>query len=168
MTQNITFPIRICFVCHGNICRSPFAAAFAQKLAHKSGWDNKVEIDSAGTSKEHVGELPHPSSIALGRGKNLNMNHLSRQFTNEEFELWDYIIVMDRNNERNLKKLPDYTKHKDKVSLLRNWDDYATSEYVSDPWGHSERAYDEMGEIICSAMIELFDQLKIKYNNFKS
>ena len=160
MGNNSKFSLSICFVCHGNICRSPYAEAYARKEAKKRHWENKVLIDSAGTSAEHLGEPPHPLSRAMGERVGLEMNHIARQFQDDEFEKWDYIVLMDRNNLRNLQRLPRFEQFKDKVSLLREWDEYATSQIVPDPWGMGERAYDEMSEIICSAMVEFFDHLE--------
>jgi len=160
--------IRICFVCHGNICRSTYAEAYANKIIKKRKWECHFEIDSAGTSTEHLGEDPHIMSQKVGSYSGLNFNHKSRQFQDHEFDYWDYIVAMDKNNVRNLNLLTDNTDSLKKISLLREWDKYATSKSVPDPWGRQETAYEDMAEIISSALDEFFDHLKITHSKLKA
>jgi protein-tyrosine phosphatase len=152
--------IRICFVCHGNICRSPFAEALARKATDKRGWGKKLSLDSAGTSAEHLGEEPYHLSLEVGKKMGLKMSHQARQFEGHEFDNWDYVIALDPHNARNLKNLTDDPEAHKKITLLRDWDAYATSQTVPDPWGRGPEAFEEMAEIISSALVEFYDHLK--------
>ncbi len=98
--------IRVLFVCLGNICRSPMAEAVFQHIVNEEGLQDHFEISSAGTSSYHIGERPHVGTrkilkaheVALKpdkRAQNINWDVMSHS---------DYIIVMDRENVRDLEQ----------------------------------------------------------------
>lgn len=94
----------VIFVCLGNICRSPLAEGIAKKIAQEHKID--IKIDSAGTGDWHVGEPPCEGSIKVAQMHGIDISHLrARQFTKEDIELYDLIVVLDENNKLDVKKL---------------------------------------------------------------
>jgi protein-tyrosine phosphatase len=104
-------------VCLGNICRSPLAEGIMQDLSDKNnlGW----EIDSAGTGNWHVGQGPDRRStrIALERGVPIS-HQVCRQFRQSDFEEFDHIYVMDKNNLSDVVAMAPNKQAADKVKLL--------------------------------------------------
>src|SRR6185369_6096394 len=97
--------VRICFVCMGNICRSPTAHGVMEKLARDAGLAGKLVIDSAGTGAWHVGELPDPRSRAAAARRGYELTHRARKFTANDFDRFDLVLAMDRDNYDSLQRL---------------------------------------------------------------
>ena len=99
--------MRICFVCLGNICRSPAAAAVFADLAAADGVD--VTVDSAGTSRYHLGEAPARAHAGRGAAAgHRRSTTAARQFTAADFDRFDLVVAMDAANRRDLLRLaPD-------------------------------------------------------------
>lgn len=99
MTRDQSKPFRVLFVCMGNICRSPTAEGVFRKLVRDAGLDGTIEIDSAGTGSWHVGSAPdkRTQSAALKRGLDLS-GQRARQVAAKDFEVFDLIVAMDRDN----------------------------------------------------------------------
>lgn len=123
--------IRILFVCHGNICRSPMAEFIMKDLVNKNGLSNEFEIASCATSTEEIGNPVYPPARKKLSEHGISCEGKSaRQITKKDYEYYDYIIAMDEINLRNLSRiLGDKTE---KISLLMNWTDSPGE--VSDPW----------------------------------
>ncbi|TRX36261.1 low molecular weight protein-tyrosine-phosphatase [Flavobacterium restrictum] len=109
--------IKILMVCLGNICRSPLAEGI---LASKLPKD-KFTVDSAGTGSWHIGHAPDERSIAVAKKNGLTIsNQKGRQFTQKDFEEFDYIYVMDNSNYDNVIALAENEIQKNKVQLILN------------------------------------------------
>ena len=91
--------MRVLMVCLGNICRSPMAEAVLAALA--TSWT----VDSAGTGAWHVGQRPDPRTLTILKRHELETGHRGRQITTADFSVFDLILVMDRNNLRNVEAL---------------------------------------------------------------
>ena len=95
---------RICFVCTGNICRSPMAATVFTDLVAKAGLDGQIAVSSAGTGDWHVGEQSDARTLAALSAKGYDgSRHRARQFDPDWFDSLDLIIAFDRSHERILK-----------------------------------------------------------------
>jgi protein-tyrosine phosphatase len=143
--------VRVCFVCLGNICRSPVAAAVFAERARAAGL--QVTVDSAGTSRYHLGEPAHPSSCAeaVRRGVAID-HHRAREFTPADFASFDVVVAMDRANERDLRRLAPDDEARGKIVLLRSFDPSPGADLdVPDPWGLPPSAYAEMFDIVEAA-----------------
>ena len=124
--------IRVCFICHGNICRSTMAESVLTHLVHQLHLDNQFEIDSAATSREEIGNPPHHGTVAKLREVGIPVRrHRARQITRAEYGDWDRIVYMDAENAYGLEHIlhgdPDH-----KVSRLLDWTDSPRD--VADPW----------------------------------
>ncbi len=144
-TFTFTFtPMRICFVCMGNICRSPTAEGVMAKLLASSGLADRVTIDSAGTGAWHVGELPDPRARGAAAKRGIELTHLARQFTRQDLDQFDLIIAMDRDNLRHLTTLTG-KREQPIVRLLRSFDPTAPAgAAVPDPYSGGEEGFEKV------------------------
>ena len=170
--------IKILFVCHGNICRSPMAEFVMKKLvrdlpatlpaelqqgaAQSQLKDVEFEIASAATSTEEIGNPVYPPARRMLATHGIDCSgKTARQMTARDYEYYDYIVLMDRNNLRNLRWiLPAdvYTRETSgpvenrKVSLLMDWVHKCRD--VADPWytGDFQATWDDVNEG-CKAML---------------
>ena len=163
--------VSVLFVCLGNHCRSPAAHAVADAMmAGDDALAGVGHFDSAGTSRAHVGDFPHPASAAEGRHRGYRVDHRARQVHPDDFALFDLIVAMDRNNVDDLERMrggvdqrtSPYAKVEPvQVQLLRRWDPYAMpgDEDLPDPWGQGPEAYRAMYDVIERTMPLLLDHL---------
>lgn len=123
---------KILFVCHGNICRSPMAEFVMKHLVEEHGLQDQFEIASAATSTEEIGNPVYPPARRKLAEHGIGcQGKTARQMTLEDYRYYDHIIVMDRNNIRNLKRLiGEDTEHK--ISLLMDYTPRPGE--VADPW----------------------------------
>ncbi len=124
--------IRILFVCHGNICRSPMAEFMMKDRVHKAGCGEKFLIASAATTTEELGNDMYPNAKEELRKHGIPFERRqARQLRHGEYESWDYIVAMDRENLADIAELlgPDTEC---KVRLLLSF--AGEKRDVSDPW----------------------------------
>jgi protein-tyrosine phosphatase len=130
-----TETIRICFVCLGNICRSPTAEGAMRRLVLEAGLGDRFVIASAGTGAYHVGQSADPRSRAEALRRGLSLDGRARQFGVADFDEFDYVVAMDRQNQRDLERLAGDAARRGKVHLLRSFDLSARREFdVPDPY----------------------------------
>ena len=139
--------IKLCFVCLGNICRSPTAEGVMQDLVEKAGLQKHIEIDSAGAGAYHVGERADPRSRAEAMRRGVELKSRARQFIAEDFDKFDYVLAMDRTNHRDLEEMALGPQHLAKLHLLRSFDPASGRDLdVPDPYyggdGGFARVYD--------------------------
>lgn len=115
-------PVRVVFVCLGNICRSPTADGVMRKLVERAGLAGRIVVDSAGTSAHHVGEGADRRSSAVARARGYHLTSRSRQFTNDDWSRFDYVVAMDQSNLRNLQRLPGAGSFSGVLTLFRDFD----------------------------------------------
>ena len=111
--------VRLCFVCLGNICRSPTAEAIMRGIVEQEGLGDTITIESAGTGGWHVGEKPDARSRDAGKIRGLKIDGRAQQFTSKHFERYDHVVAMDTSNQRDLLSMATTNLDKEKVSLLR-------------------------------------------------
>jgi protein-tyrosine phosphatase len=151
-------PIRVLFVCLGNHCRSPAAHAVATHVANRRDLQH-VSFDSAGTGRDHVGDLPHPLASHEGGLRGYHLSHVGRQIHPDDFTRADLIIAMDRDVASDLERLRGGDDSRRgfyrsvesvQIQLLRRWDPFAMpgDEDLRDPWGGPPSAYSEMFDVI--------------------
>ena len=141
----MTTPIRILFVCHGNICRSPMAEFVMKDLVRGRGLQSRYEIASAATSREELGNPVYPPARRkLAANGIACAGHRARQMTRADYDDWDLIVCMDRNNIRNALRITGGDPEHKIVLLL----DYAgrAGEEVADPWytGDFDATWDDI------------------------
>ncbi|MFE2033852.1 low molecular weight protein-tyrosine-phosphatase [Streptomyces scopuliridis] len=119
----MTSPYRVCFVCTGNICRSPIAESVFRARLTEAGLDGLVEVDSAGTDGWHEGDGADPRAVAVldahGYGSG---DHTARRFHASWFPRLDLVIALDEGHLRELLRLAPAPGDAAKVRLLRSYD----------------------------------------------
>jgi len=140
-------------VCLGNICRSPLAEGILKKQAQEKGLD--WEIDSAGTSGWHVGELPDRRSIATAKQYGIDiMDQRSRQFQKTDLEAFDLILAMDTSNYNDILRLAGPNQVA-KVKMILNYAYPKENRSVPDPYYNDgfEGVY-QLLDLACGKIIE--------------
>lgn len=125
--------IKILFICHGSICRSPMSEFVLKDMVRKRGISDDFEISSAATSREEIGNPVYPPARRVLSEHGISCGgHHARQMTKADYDHYDMIIAMDRNNIRNIHRItggdPD-----GKVRLLLDFTEREGAE-VADPW----------------------------------
>ncbi|MFF4603914.1 low molecular weight protein-tyrosine-phosphatase [Streptomyces sp. NPDC001339] len=117
----MTDPFRVCFVCTGNICRSPMAESVFRAQLAEDGLDGLVEVGSAGTGGWHEGDGADPRTVAVLRAAGYPPAHTARQFHPSWFDHLDLVIALDSGHLRELRRLAPTRQAAAKVRLLRSY-----------------------------------------------
>ena len=138
--------IKILFICHGNICRSPMAQSVMTHLVAQAGLEQAFQIDSAATSREELGNPVHPGAQnkLLQEGVPL-IPHRAAQMHRQDYETYDLLIPMDRQNFRNIYRIVG----DDPQGKVRPLLDFTTRPGdIADPWytGDFDAAYRDILE----------------------
>ncbi|HWM39604.1 MAG TPA: low molecular weight protein-tyrosine-phosphatase, partial [Streptomyces sp.] len=112
----------VCFVCTGNICRSPMAEAVFRAHVTDAGLDGEVTSSSAGTGGWHVGDPADPRTSAALEDAGYELVHSARQFEPGWFAQHDLIVALDEGHERELRAMAPTQQDAAKVRLLRSYD----------------------------------------------
>jgi protein-tyrosine phosphatase len=143
--------VRVCFVCLGNICRSPTAEAVMRHLVEREGLADRISVSSAGTGDWHVGDPRDKRSSAVGAGRGIPLSGRARQFTSASFDGCDHVLAMDRSNRDELMRLARSDADRAKVRLLRSFGPAAPPEAeVPDPYYGGPRGFEDVFEL-CEA-----------------
>lgn len=126
--------IKVLFVCMGNICRSPTAEGVFTALLEARDLTHAFEVDSAGTHAYHIGEAPDLRAQKAARERGIEIKHLrARKVREEDFEYFDYILVMDDDNYAMMyDACPD--DHKHKIHYLLDYAPHLQQREVPDPY----------------------------------
>ncbi|HVX95613.1 MAG TPA: low molecular weight protein-tyrosine-phosphatase [Polyangia bacterium] len=150
--------VHVCFVCLGNICRSPTAEAVMRHVVKQAGLEARVRLSSAGTGDWHVGHPRDKRSAAVGAARGIPLSGRAQQFTSVSFEDCDYVLAMDRANRDELLRLARTDADRAKVALLRSFDPAAPRDAeVPDPYYGGARGFEEvfdLCEAACRALLE--------------
>ena len=137
--------IKVAFICHGNICRSPMAKFIFLDMINKENLNDYFYVDSMATSREEIGNGIYPYAKAELDKHNINgyASHRAKQFTMKDYNEFDYIIVMDEMNKYNLMRIIKEDKDNKVHKLL---DFTPNPKEIEDPWysGNFEKVYKEI------------------------
>ena len=144
--------VKILFICHGNICRSPMAEFIMKATVREAGLTSAIQIDSAAVSREEIGNPIYPPAQRQLRAHGVPFDdHRARQMTRADYDTYDLLIGMDGSNLAAMRRIcggdPD-----GKLRLLMAYT--GTARDVADPWytGNFERTWLDVQEC-CSALL---------------
>ena len=124
--------IKILFLCHGNICRSPMAEFIMKDLVEKAGLDGQFHIASAATSTEEIGNPVYPPARRKLQEHGISCaGKTARQMTRRDYQQYDLLIGMDGYNLRNMERMLGGDPE-GKLHLLLEDSEHPRS--VADPW----------------------------------
>jgi protein-tyrosine phosphatase len=147
----------------GNICRSPTAEGVFRHLVKHHGLDNKIHIDSAGTHAYHIGEPPDSRSQAAARKRNIDLSdQRARKVQREDFDEFDYVLAMDRNNHIELLAIcPD--QHRAKLRLFLEFAENANETEVPDPYYGGAQGFEHVLDLVEDASNGLIKTLRTRH-----
>ncbi|MGC9524829.1 MAG: low molecular weight protein-tyrosine-phosphatase [Limnospira sp.] len=150
-------PYRLLFVCLGNICRSPSAENIMNYLIEKADLGDRIVCDSAGTSSYHIGSPPDPRMTQAAKKRGILLKGEARQFMPEDFEAFDLILAMDRDNYQQILYLDRPGKYRDRVKLMCDFCGHHTLREVPDPYYGGPEGFDRVIDLLldaCEGLLE--------------
>lgn len=150
---------RILLVCLGNICRSPMAEGLLRDLARQRSLS--ITTDSAGTGSYHVGEAPDPRAQAEMRSQGHDISDLrARQFIRADYDRFDLLLAMDRNNLHDMLHLAPSEALAGKARLMLDWSTAHPGQDVPDPWFGGAEGFSHVYRLLQDAMNNLLDEFQ--------
>ncbi|MFF4270584.1 low molecular weight protein-tyrosine-phosphatase [Streptomyces sp. NPDC001536] len=143
---------RVCFVCTGNICRSPMAESVFRARVEEAGLGGTVEVDSAGTGGWHEGDDADPRTVSVLEEHGYDSAHTARRFQPSWFSRLDLVIALDHGHLRALRRLAPTPEDAAKVRLLRSYDPSSVDDLdVPDPYYGGMDGFEECLEMVEAA-----------------
>ncbi len=156
MTQETT--VSICFVCLGNICRSPLAEGVFQELLKQEGLDHRVLVDSAGTGNWHVGARADARMQSTARAKGIELQSIAQQFQPGDFKRYDLVLAMDQSNLESLEYMASGKLPEGKLRMFRSFDPAHNGDFdVPDPYYGGAQGFENVFDIVhrtCPPLLE--------------
>lgn len=148
---------RVLFVCLGNICRSPSAENIMKHLVQQRG--AQVVCDSAGTASYHVGSPPDRRMAAAAQDFGITLQGQARQFEPADFDRFDWILAMDRQNYRDIVAMDLAKTHGHKVKLMCDYCRTHPDQEVPDPYYGGPEGFTYVVELLMDACEGFLDQV---------
>jgi protein-tyrosine phosphatase len=142
--------IRVCFVCLGNICRSPTAEGVMRHLVEQAGLSAEIDVDSAGTAGYHAGEPPDHRSAQAAARRGIQLTGAARRFEQDDWAEFDYVLAVDDSVHESLRRACP-SGAESKLHLLRSFDpESPAGAGVPDPYYGGEQGFERVLDI-CEA-----------------
>ena len=150
--------VSVLFVCLGNICRSPAAEGVMQRIVAEAGEQQRWTIDSAGTGRYHIGDLPDKRMRVHALRRGLELTHRCRQVSESDFDNFDLIVAMDADNERNLRRLAPSPEAEQKIVPMAAFVDMAMRyDYIPDPYYEGAEGFELVLDLLESGCRRLYE-----------
>ncbi len=150
--------IKVCFVCLGNICRSPLAEGVFKSLVRAEGLENTIFTSSAGVGGWHIGESPDPRMMKTAKKNGIVLDSRARQFQKDDFHRTDLILAMDQSNMQALLQLSPSGEASEKLRLFRSFEPANRGDLdVPDPYYGGDGGFDHVFDIVqrtCPRILE--------------
>lgn len=152
--------VSVLFVCMGNICRSPTAEGVFRKVVEDAGLSDLIYVESAGTHAYHVGAPPDPRAQEAARRRGFVLSDIrARRVSDEDFELFDHILVMDKENlEELMVRVPE--PHRGKVRLFLEFAGGMSASEVPDPYYGGTSGFELVLDLIEQAAVRLLERIR--------
>ena len=153
MTYNLLF------VCLGNICRSPSAENIMNHLVKEANLADKIICDSAGTSAYHIGSAPDRRMSSAAKKREIILVGKARKFRLSDFEQFDLILAMDRENYRDIIYLDPEENYRDTVQMMCSFATQHSDQEVPDPYYGGEAGFDYVIDLLLDSCNGLLDYI---------
>jgi len=158
-------PVRVLFVCLGNICRSPLAEGLFQRAVERAGLEEKIEVDSAGTGPWHVGQPPDRRMRETATRRGLSLDALrGRQLGRPDLDHYDLVLAMDRDILHDTLVLDPDGPHGERVRLFREFDPEPGDYQVPDPYYGGPEGFDHVYDMVERTSEALLAAIRTRYN----
>lgn len=154
-------PVRVLFVCLGNICRSPTAHGVLRARLPAAGLADRVEVESAGTGTWHIGHPPDQRAAAAAAARGIDLSDLrARKVASSDFGDFDYIIAMDHDNLADLKALQAaQAEDRASVCLMSDFSPSYQGQPVGDPYYGGDQGFEQVLDMIQACVDGLIEAL---------
>jgi protein-tyrosine phosphatase len=150
--------LAVCFVCLGNICRSPMAEGVMKRLVRDAGLEGRIHVESAGAGSWHLDEPADARARATARARGVVLDGRARQFARDDFARFDYILSMDARVLSTLRALARSEPERARVHNFRSFDADSPSEAeVPDPYYGGDEGFEQVFDICeagCRGLLE--------------
>lgn len=158
--RSLPVPRKILFVCLGNICRSPAAEGVLRHIVASEGYPGEWEIDSAGTGRYHIGDLPDQRMRIHARRRGYDLTHRCRQVTRADFSRFDLIIPMDASNEADLRRMASTLEEEARIVPMASFVDMAMRcDHIPDPYYEGAEGFEEVLDLLENGCWNLYRKL---------
>lgn len=156
--------VHVLFVCMGNICRSPTAEGVFRKIVQDQGLATKIITDSAGTHAYHVGEPPDRRAQATALRRGIDLSDLrARRALPADFEKFDYVLAMDRDNYINLQSVCP-VGYEDRLFMFLDFAEGLSHAEVPDPYYGGDRGFEDVFDMVEAASKGLLVDIQDKFD----
>jgi protein-tyrosine phosphatase len=155
--------MRILCVCLGNICRSPTAEGVLKHKLRSAGLGEDVDVESAGTGSWHVGHAPDERATAAAAAREIELSGAARRFEAADFDDFDLIIAMDRQNLEDMRALAPHADAEGRLRLLREFDPTAVEAgdlEVPDPYYGGPDGFEHVLDLVDRACDGLLEEIR--------
>lgn len=156
--------VGVLFVCMGNICRSPTAEGVFRHLVRLENLEDMIQTDSAGTHAYHVGNPPDARAQATAERRGIELHDLrARRVSADDFELFDYVLAMDRDNHQILSALcpPGYET---RLRMFMEFASHLNIPEVPDPYYGGASGFERVFDMVEEAARGLLEDIRTKHD----
>lgn len=153
-------PVRVLFVCLGNICRSPAAEGVFLHLIGREGLEPSFQVDSAGTGHWHVGRPADPRMRAAAARRGIVLPSIARQITPADLSRFDHVLTMDRQNLRAVRALVPHGQATARIEPITSHCRRFVMKEVPDPYYGGEEGFDRVLDLLEDACAGLLEALR--------
>jgi len=157
--------IKVLFVCLGNICRSPMADGVFQQMVKDAGLDDQIMVDSAGTSRYHIGETAHSGTLNILKEHGVDYRGRARQLRKEDLHLFDYVLAMDKSNLSNIQAITSVVDETATVGMFLQYaHDAGTVDTLEVPDPYYDNRFDAVYDLVSKGSQALLDHIRVEHN----